>query len=210
MEVFLHAFVALFVTIDPIGILPIFLGLTAAAGRRHQIAMALRASIIAFVVLLGFALGGEWLLVQLGITLPAFRVAGGVLLFLIALEMLFERRGERRQRSVGGGRDHAELEDISVFPLGIPLICGPGAIAAIMLLASEHAGDWGAQGTVLAALSAVMLLTFLLLALAVLAQRWISPTVTAVVTRLLGMLLAALAVQYIFDGLREGLLGTVA
>jgi multiple antibiotic resistance protein len=206
-DIFLHAFVALFVTIDPIGILPIFLGLTAAAGRRYQMRMALRACIVATLVLLGFALGGEWLLAQLGITLPAFRVAGGVLLFLIALEMLFERRTERRQRAAHSGEERTEAEDISVFPLGIPLICGPGAIAAIMLLASEHAGDVSAQGSILGALFAVMLLTFALLWLALLAQRWISATVTAVVTRLLGMLLAALAVQYIFDGLREGLLG---
>jgi multiple antibiotic resistance protein len=142
-----------------------------------------------------------------GITLPAFRVAGGVLLFLIALEMLFERRTERRQRAASGGEERTEAEDISVFPLGIPLICGPGAIAAIMLLSSEHAGDVGAQGTIVGALFAVMLLTFALLWMALLAQRCISPTVTAVVTRLLGMLLTALAVQYIFDGLREGLLG---
>lgn len=206
-DLFLNAFVTLFVTIDPIGILPIFLGLTAAGSRHYQVRMALVGSLIATLILLLFALAGEWLLEKFGISLPAFRVAGGLLLFLIALEMLFSRRTERRQRNAQIDHDTPEPEDISAFPLGIPLICGPGAIASIMLLTSQHPGNWTAQATVIGAMLAVMALCVGLLLLAIVLHRYISRTLTDIVTRLLGMLLAALAVQYLFDGLREGLLG---
>jgi multiple antibiotic resistance protein len=206
LDIFLPAFVTLFVTVDPVSIIPIFVSLTLGATRSHKIRMALLGCLIATALLLVFGLFGQPLLDNFGITLPAFRVAGGILLFLIALEMLFSRRNERKSKSAEEIHDHYEAEDISVFPLAIPLLCGPGAIASIMLLTADQAGNPVGVGIVLSAGVAVMLIGAVLLVLAARFQHFIPQTVSNVITRLLGMLLAALSVQFIFDGLRAGFL----
>lgn len=209
LEIFIPAFVTLFVTVDPVSIIPIFIGLTAGASKRQKVRMAVMGSLIAMALLLMFGLIGERLLDNFGITLPAFRVAGGLLLFLIALEMLFSRRNERKTRAAEKIHDDYEPEDISVFPLAIPLLCGPGAIASIMLLTADQTGSVVGQGVVLGAGVVVMLIGLALLLLAVRFDHFISQTISSVITRLLGMLLAALAVQFIFDGvgLAFGLVG---
>ncbi|MBC2669188.1 MarC family protein [Novosphingobium piscinae] len=206
LELFVSAFTTLFLVIDPPGCAPIYAGLTANASARQGRAMALRASVIATLILVGFALFGEQLLGSLHIALDSFRIAGGIMLFLIALDMVFEKRTQRREERAEKIRATPEVEDVSVFPMAMPMIAGPGSIASVMLLMAR------AQGTeqtlvILAALLAVMLLTFLALIGARPLIRLLGDRVEAVITRLLGVLLAALAVQFVIDGLRSALTG---
>lgn len=204
LEIFIPAFVTLFVTVDPVSIIPIFVSLTAGASKRHKARMALMGCLIAAALLVMFGLIGDKLLDNFGITLPAFRVAGGILLFLIALEMLFSKRNERKSKAAEEIHDVGEPEDISVFPLAIPLLCGPGAIASIMLLTADQSGHIAGQAVVLGSAALVMLIGAALLLLAVRFDHFIPQTISNIITRLLGMLLAALSVQFIFDGLRSG------
>jgi multiple antibiotic resistance protein len=201
LDLFVSAFVTLFVVIDPPGCAPIFAGLTADAPPREAQGMAVRACAIAALVLLVFALFGEQLLGALHIELNSFRIAGGIMLFVIALEMVFEKRTERREKRAEEVRTAEDVEDVSVFPLAIPMIAGPGSIATIMLLMSRAEGT-PATLMILAALAAVMLLSLLALLAAGPIMRLIGAKAEAVVTRLLGVLLGALAAQYVIDGLR--------
>ena len=200
-DLFASAFVTLFVVIDPPGCAPIYAGLTSGANPHQRRAMAIRASFIATLILLGFALFGEGLLAALHIDLDSFRIAGGIMLFIIALEMVIERRTQRREERAEKVRATPEVEDVSVFPMAMPMIAGPGAIATVMLLMSR------AQGTeqtlvVLAALGTVMALTLAALLAAGWIVRLVGSSVESAVTRLLGVLLAALAAQYVIDGVR--------
>jgi multiple antibiotic resistance protein len=201
LDVILHAFTTLFVVIDPLGLVPVLLALTAGMPAAERRRMALKGALIAGVILLAFALFGDTLLGLLGIGLPAFRTAGGVMLMLIALEMVFERRADRRSRSADELRNVGGHDDISVFPLAIPLLSGPGAIASIMLLMARFEGDLRAQALVIVVLLAVILLCIVIFLFVEPLERLLGPTLTHVISRLLGILLAALAVQYIFDGI---------
>ena len=165
--------------------------------------MAIRACTIALLILLGFALFGEDLLGALGIELDAFRIAGGLMLFFIAFEMVFEKRTQRREERAEKVSADPEIEDVSVFPMAMPMLAGPGAIAAVMLLVNEATGLEQTLA-VLAALLAVMVLTLAALIAAGPLMRVLGARVEAVVTRLLGVLLAALAAQYVIDGLLRG------
>ena len=204
-ELFLSAFVTLFVVIDPPGCAPIYAGLTKGANAAQRRNMALRACAIAAAILLVFALFGVDLLAALHIELDSFRIAGGLMLFWIAWEMVFEKRTQRREeRAEKIAAQHAntpEVEDVSVFPMAMPMLAGPGAIAAIMLLMQE-ANGLEASLVVLGALASVLVLTALALVAAGPLMRLFGDRVEAVVTRLLGVLLAALAAQYVIDGLR--------
>ena len=202
MELFLSAFVTLFVVIDPPGCAPIYAGLTASASPAARRSMALRACLIAGVILVGFALFGQDLLGAMHIELDAFRIAGGIMLFLIALEMVFEKRTERRSDRAEKLKENPDYEDVSVFPMAMPMLAGPGAIASIMLLEGEAQGIEGML-VVLGALAAVLLLTLLALMAASPLMKIFGAKVEAVITRLLGVLLAALASQYVIDGLRS-------
>ena len=198
-ELFVSAFATFFVVIDPAGCAPIYSGLTSGATAAARRTMAIRAIMISLGVLLVFAFFGEPLLSALGISLDAFRVAGGIMLFIIALEMVFEKRTERREaRAEEVGR--SEVEDVSVFPMAIPMIAGPGSIASIMLLMSE-ADTVGESGAVLGALVLVLALTLVALLLAGPLLRLLGQKMEAMITRLLGVILAALAAQYVIDGL---------
>ncbi len=198
----LTAFVTLFVVVDPIGLAPVFVALTGGMEARARQLVALRAVAIAAILLTLFGLLGDRLLGGVGITLPAFRIAGGVLLFLTALDMLFERRTQRRE-----GQHPAHADDPSVFPLATPLIAGPGALATMILLTGQ-AGGWGGVLLVHLAMAAVLVVVFALFQAAAPIERVLGRIGTMVVTRLLGMLLAALATQFILDGLQgAGLLG---
>ncbi|MFT6912687.1 MAG: multiple antibiotic resistance protein [Paracoccaceae bacterium] len=203
MTFLIGAFVTLFVVIDPVGLAPLFVALTTGEDPVRRRKIALRACVLAVGLLTLFGLLGEAVLGFVGISMPAFRIAGGILLFLTALEMLFERRTKRRE-------DQAESEqpDPSVFPLAIPLIAGPGAIASMILLTGESGGGWQGILAVHLVMIAVILVVLAFFLAAPLLERALGKTGTNVITRLLGMLLAALSVQFVLDGLRTFGLGT--
>lgn len=200
MTELLTAFTTLFVIIDPIGLAPIFLAMTAGMSPARRRAIAIRACIIGALILFAFSFLGEALLGFVGISMPAFRIAGGILLFLTALEMLFQRRQARRQDNADEAQQENQ-DDPSVFPIAIPLIAGPGAIASIILLTGNGDGLW--HLSVLGVMVFVILIVFGLFMLAGPLERILGQTGTNVVTRLLGMLLAALAVQFILTGLKD-------
>lgn len=205
------SFVTFFVVIDPIGVAPIFAALTGRATPSHRRAMAIKSVLIATFVLIGFAYGGEWLLRTLHISLDAFRAAGGVLLFLIALEMIFEKRTERREERAEKmcaeeGMAAGPQEDISVFPMAIPMLAGPGAIASIMLFMSGDGGTLAGQAAILLGLGANLLACLVIFLAVGPLMRLIGDTLAAMITRILGVILAALAAQFIFDGIAGALL----
>ena len=207
-ELFISALVTFFVVIDPPGCAPIFASLTASAPANHRRLMAFRSIAIATGVLLLFALFGKAFLNALGVSLDAFRIAGGIMLFLIALEMVFEKRTQRREeRAEAVARDahtHArtgEWEDISVFPMAIPMLAGPGSIASAMLLVSQAHGT-AERLTVLAAMLVILALTLATLLAAPPLMRLLGPKLEAMITRILGVILAALAAQFVIDGVR--------
>lgn len=192
---FITAFITLFVIIDPIGLSPMFVALTKGEDAATRRGIAMRATLIAGVLLVLFGLFGEAVLGFAGISMPAFRIAGGILLFLTALDMLFERRSKRRKGQASAANDP------SVFPLATPLIAGPGSIATMILLTGEAGGDWAVIGMVMLVLVAVLALVLLAFLSAGLLERALGTTGTNVVSRLLGMLLAALSVQFVVDGI---------
>jgi multiple antibiotic resistance protein len=201
IELLVNGFVTLFVILDPLGLLPLFLTLTPGASPRQRRRIALKASLIAGGILLVFGLFGLAILEGLGITLGAFRVAGGLFLFWIGFELVFEKRKERHERSaVIAVEDHEDdNDDVAAFPLAIPLIAGPGAISATILLSGSLPTLTGQAGLVIVIVSALGI-NFVLLALAHRVDRFLGRTVRAIISRLLGVLLAALAVQFVADG----------
>lgn len=202
IALFLSAFVTFFVVIDPPGCAPIFAGLTAGTDTPHRTAMAIRSTLVAAAILLAFALLGEPLLRTLGISLDAFRIAGGIMLFLIALEMVFEKRTQRRENRANEIATHPEdYDDISIFPMAMPMIAGPGSIASAMLMMQRSHG-LAAHAVVLAALAANLAIMLGALLAAGPLMRILGFKVEAVITRLLGVLLAALAAQFVIDGLK--------
>ena len=200
IELFTSAFVTLLVIIDPPGCAPIFASLTHDCPPSERRMMAIRSVVIAAGILLFFALFGEDLLDALGISLAAFRIAGGIMLFLIALEMVFERRTQKREHRAKEVSEDPEHEDVSIFPMAIPMIAGPGSIASIMLLVARSDGLTQTL-TVFAALFAVLLLTLLALLAAGPLMRLLGHRMEAMLTRLLGVILAALAAQFVIDGI---------
>ncbi|WP_066771580.1 MarC family protein [Sphingobium sp. CCH11-B1] len=201
MALFLSAFVTLFVVIDPPGCAPIYASLTTGATQAQRRAMAIRAVGIATAILLVFALWGKQLLGVLGIQLDSFRIAGGVMLFIIAMDMVFEKRTQRREDRAQKIAETPEVEDVSVFPMAMPMIAGPGSIATVMLLMSRADG-FAERGVVLGAvmLTLVLMLGSLLAAGPIMAL--LGAKIEAVITRLLGVLLAALAAQFVIDGIK--------
>ena len=198
-----NAFVTLLVIVEPVAVVPIFLALTDGFDAAQRRQTALRACVVAFAILAGSALVGEWLLGKLGITLPAFRVAGGLLLFSIAFEMVFARRTERKYGAVDGARAMDHMRNISAFPLAIPLLAGPGAITATMLLAGQTGMEPMRLAALIVVIGAVMAIAWMCLALAHRLARLIGVTGNAVLSRLLGVVLAALAVQFVADGVAQ-------
>ncbi|MEE4454781.1 MarC family protein [Novosphingobium resinovorum] len=204
-ELFLSAFVTLFVVIDPPGCAPIYAGLSAGASRAQAVSMAARACVVAAIILVVFALFGKALLNALHIELDAFRIAGGIMLFMIAIDMVFEKRTQRREERAEKIKATPEVEDVSIFPMAMPMLAGPGSIATMMLLTSRAHGT-SQTLTILAAMVSVMLLAFAALAAAGPLMKVLGDKVEAVITRLLGVLLAALAAQYVIDGVKATLL----
>ncbi len=209
MALFVSSFVTLFVVLDPPGCVPIFSSLTSGASAAHRRSMAIRSTVIAAGVLVAFGLGGQAFLAALGISLPAFKIAGGIMVFLIAIDMVFEKRTERRENraeevvSAAVAADkRMEEEDISVFPMAIPMLAGPGSLAAVMLLAARSHGP-EELGIVLAALAAVLLITLAFLLAAGPLMRLMGVKFEGALTRLLGVVLAALAAQFVVDGIKQ-------
>lgn len=204
-EILFDTFLLLFVVIDPIGLAPMFVALTPGESAADRRRMAVRGTALAGIVLVTFALVGEALLAALRISLPAFRIAGGLLLFLLAIDMVFARHSGVRAPT---RREQVEAEakrDISVFPLAVPLIAGPGAITTVLLATSRGGDSAAALGALLAMLALVLLLALAALLSATRLTRLLGETGTNVVGRVFGIVLAALAVQFVLDGLRAGL-----
>ena len=205
IELYVSALITFFVVIDPPGCAPIFASLTAGVDAANRRAMAIRSVFVATIILLVFAIFGEDLLGSLGISLDAFRIAGGIMLFLIALEMVFEKRTERREARADDVKASPEHEDISIFPMAIPMIAGPGSIASVMLLMARSQGIEQSL-VVLGALATILVLTLVMLLLAGPLMKFLGYRIEAMITRILGVLLAALAAQFVIDGVKASFL----
>ncbi|MCO6186080.1 MarC family protein [Rhizobium sp. L1K21] len=201
----INAFATLVVTIDPPGMAPIFLGLTAGLDRRERFQTAVRGTLIAFFILVGFALLGETILATLGISMGAFRIAGGLLLFTIAFEMIFSKREERKQKTTETAINKDHLHNLAVFPLALPLIAGPGAISATVLLAGSFSGPLD-RLMLIGVLAVCIALVFAALVIAGGLDRLLGNTGRNILTRLLGVLLAAMSVQFVVDGIKATML----
>lgn len=205
LTLFLSAFTTLFVIIDPPGCAPIFATLTQGTSKKHQREMAIKSVAVAAIILIGFAYAGKFLFAKLGISLDALRIAGGIMLFIIGLNMVFEKRTEMREDRAENLLEQTEdPEDISVFPMGIPMIAGPGTMATILLLKSK-AVDTAQELTIMAALLAVLVISLISFLVAAPLMRLMGKTFTNILTRVLGILLATLAAQFIIDGIKAAL-----
>jgi len=205
LALFISAFATLFVIIDPPGCAPIFATLTQGTSKKHQREMAFKAVTVASIILIGFAYVGEWLFSKLGISLDALRIAGGIMLFMIGLNMVFEKRTEKREdRAEDLLEEIEDPEDISVFPMGIPMIAGPGTMASLLILMGKSDNGWQ-ELSILAALVAVLVITLISFLIAGPLMKLMGKTFTNVLTRVLGVLLATLAAQFIIDGVKGAL-----
>jgi multiple antibiotic resistance protein len=230
IENFLTAFIVYFVVIDPIGTAPIFLAVTAAQDKRAKIRTAIEATLVATLIMVFFALCVSWVLQYLKIGEPAFKIAGGVILFLVAWDMLNSKRQARKRRETTGpalasdlvlniadeagdeaipgqkstkedsGNDD-EPENVAIFPLAIPMLAGPAAIMSVMVVSADFSGSMVTSLTGYGALMAVMLATGLIMVLTAIAERIIDPRLSNVFSRVTAIILAALSVQYVIDGL---------
>lgn len=200
-ETLFNAFVTILTTIDPPGLAPLFLALTRGMTRAERGQVSVRASVIAFTILAVFGLAGAAILGVFGITMPAFRVAGGLLLFFIAFEMVFERRQDRKEKSADVAITRDMIRDVAAFPLALPLIAGPGAISATVLLSGSLPGVEGKLALLLILILSI-LVTFAVLTPADRVDRFLGQTGRSILTRLLGVILAALAVQFVADGIK--------
>lgn len=201
MEHYLSNFITLFSVVDPIGVAWLFAAMTHGAAREEQRRMALTATLLASIILLVFFFSGTSLLDWFGITIPAFRIAGGALLFLLSIEMVFARHSGLRSTTTGEQDEATHKQDISIFPLAFPLLAGPGAITTVLLMTSAGSSSvifWES----LLVLLAVIMMTLLALLFAPVLVRALGETGANVISRILGLLLAALAVQYIVDGIK--------
>lgn len=204
VSVFSASFVTFFVMIDALGVAPVFASMTAPGGAAYARKMAFKSVFVATIIVLSFAIGGAWLLDKMHISIDAFRAAGGALLFLIAIDMVFEKRTERREHRAEAvlTEDHDFHEDISVFPMGIPMLAGPGTIATAMLYMGDAEGNLAQQAVVLGAISLNMLITLVLFLIAGPLVRFMGESVAGALTRILGVILAALSIQLLIDGIK--------
>lgn len=197
------ALATFFATIGPIDVAAVFAALTANGSPAYKRSMAIRATLIAAIILVGFALVGEILLARLGISLAALRAAGGILLLLMGIDMVFARSSGGTSTTEEEEQEAESKQDISIFPIATPLIAGPGAMGAAILLMADTEGDLTLQAVVIASLLAIVLLTGISLLLATQIHRILGVTGMQVINRIMGVLLSALAVQFIFDGIKQ-------
>lgn len=206
LALFWSAFAVLFVIIDPPGCAPIFATLTDGTSRKHQRVMAFKSVAVASIILVLFAYFGDFVFGKLGISLDALRIAGGIMLFIIGLNMVFEKRTETREERAEDLLEETENpEDISVFPMGIPMIAGPGTMASLLILSSEAGSALPQQFAVMGALAAVLAITLVSFLIAGPFMKLMGKTLTNVLTRVLGVLLATLASQFVLDGIKGAL-----
>lgn len=206
MEILLNTFVVLFIVIDPVGLALMFITLTPEASHAYRRKMAINSTLLAGGMLLVFYFLGDALLKALGIGIPAFRIAGGTLLFLLAIDMVFARQSGLRSTTTREQREAGTKRDISVFPLAFPLIAGPGALTTVLMMSTTAKSPLMFGGTlVLLVVVLGIALAFLLLAARI--MKFLGETGTNVISRLLGLILAALAVQYVLDGIHGSFLG---
>jgi len=202
IEAFITAFIIYFVVIDPVGNAPIFLAVTQHQDRARKLRTALEGTAIAAAIMLFFALCGAWILGYLDISEAAFRIAGGIILFLVALDMLAAKRQQRKREATTGDDSATEPDNVAIYPLAIPLLAGPSAIMSVIVVTGGFAsGGVGAVLTGYAALLAVMVATGAILSLTVLAEGWMNEKITMVFSRITAIILAGLSVQYVIDGL---------
>lgn len=210
LETAIVAFTTFFATVGPLDVAAVFAALTATATPQARRSMAIRGTMIAGIILLTFALTGEFLLMSLGISLAALKMAGGILLLLIGIEMVFARTSGGTSTTQEETAEAANKQDIAVFPLATPLIAGPGAMGAVILLMADSSGNLISQMIVIAAMLMILLLTLGLLLSTNKVLQLLGVTGTHVISRILGVLLSALAVQFMFDGIAQsGLLGSL-
>ena len=203
------ALATFFATIGPLDVATMFAALTASQTAQQRRSIAIRGTLISTAILLAFALIGELLLASLGISLAALRTAGGILLLLIGIDMVFARSSGGTSTTDDEEKEAISKTDISVFPLATPLIAGPGAMGAAILLMADQEGNVAGQAIIVASILLILLLTFVSMLLAGKIQHWLGVTGMHVITRVMGVLLSALAVQFIFDGIRQsGLVGS--
>jgi multiple antibiotic resistance protein len=200
-ETLIASFVTFFVVVDPIGVTPLFVSLTASTTAIDRRRIALRGTVTGGAILFAFALGGEPFLRALGIGLPAFRIAGGILLMLLAIDMVMVRHSGLRITTESEENESSQRADVSIFPLAIPLIAGPGALTSVVLLMGAARGDLGLQCATLAVLLAVLVIMLICLLTAVKLMRLLGQTGVNVMTRVFGVITAALAVQFVIDGM---------
>lgn len=203
MDLLIHTFITLFIVIDPIGVASIFIAIVRGSDPTYRRIMALRSTAIATAILVIFFFTGDSLLNMLGISLPAFRIAGGILLFLLAIDMVFARHSGLRSTTVGEQQEAVHKQDISVFPLAFPLIAGPGALTTVLLMSSTPSETPIFIG-MLVILFVVLGLTLLSLLYSSKISDLLGETGANVISRLFGLILAALAVQYVLDGVKAG------
>ncbi|MCM2397720.1 MarC family protein [Rhizobium sp. S95] len=201
-DAMINAFTTLLVTVDPPGLAPLFLAMTQGMSTAQRRQVAVRGSVIAFAILAVFALFGAGILAALGISMGAFRIAGGLMLFAIAFEMIFEKRNERKEKTTDNAITKDHIHNLAVFPLAIPLIAGPGAISATVLIAGTMEGIAG-KAQLIGVIGVCLALVLLALSLAEPLNRFLGVTGRALLTRLLGVLLAALSVQFVVDGVKS-------
>ena len=196
LEVFIQTFVLYFVVIDPIGNTPIFLSITRSQNGKEKYHTAIESVIIATIILMLFSIIGQFILSYLNISLESFRIAGGIILFLISIEMLFNKRQERKEQIVEKSK-----EKLSIFPLAIPILAGPAAITSVIVIATQYQGDFLLQSISILGLVAVMLITLLLFLLLAKSDKFLNKNFTNITSRVIAIILAALSIQYIIDGL---------
>ena len=196
LEVFIQAFVLYFVVIDPIGNTPLFMSITQNQSGKDKIRTAVEGIVIATVVLILFSIMGQFILSYLNISLESFRIAGGIILFLIALEMLFNKRQERKEKILDLNKDK-----ISIFPLAIPILAGPAAITSVIVIATKYQSDFKLHLISILGLIGVMIITLSLFILLAKSDKFINRNITNIISRVIAIILAALSIQYIVDGL---------
>lgn len=208
VEFITGALVTMFVIVEPVALVPIFLAVTQgfSADQRRQVAW--RACLIAFLILAACAFVGDWVLRKLGISLPAFRIAGGLLVFWIAFEMVFGLRSNRKSETAREAIGKEHIVNVAAFPMAIPLLAGPGAITATLLLAGQASAQPAMMAALIGVLAMVILVSWICLSLAETVDRLLGTLGNAVVSRLLGIILAALAVQFVLDGVRAAMRAT--
>ena len=200
-EIFIQTFFLYFIVIDPLGNTPIFLSITQHMEAKHKIKTALSATIIASIILLFFALAGSSLLAYLNISYPAFTVGGGIVLLIIAIEMLFDKRQQRKEEDI-----NLNLDNVSVFPLATPIIAGPAAITSVMVSVSDIGVNFTDQTSGMLALVSVLFLTFIIFFIASKFSRIINKKIIGVISRVVAIILVGLSVQYILDGIKAFLI----